>query len=210
MYSDLSDEQLMGRFKAGDAGAFEALLRRHRTPVFTFIVRMVGDRTRAEDLAQETFLKVVKGAGSWVEKAKFTTWLYTVARNQCLDFMRREKLRRTESLDAPASMDDEDKSLVETMASPLPAVDRAAESARLRPLLARALAALPDEQREVFVLREYAGVPFKEIAEMTGAPENTVKSRMRYALDALRRALAAMGVDADAAEDEPLPQAVVR
>lgn len=206
MPSELTDEQLMVRFKGGDASAFEALLRRHQTPVFNFIARMVGDRARAEDLAQETFIKVIKGVGTWVEKAKFTTWLYTVARNQCLDSMRRETLRRAESLDAAAAGDEDGRALVETIADAGAAVDRSADSARLRPLLERALAGLPEEQREVFVLREYSGLQFKEIAELTGAPENTVKSRMRYALEGLRKALVALGVDASAAEDEPLAE----
>jgi RNA polymerase sigma-70 factor (ECF subfamily) len=80
---------------------------------------------------------------------------------------------------------------------------RGAESARLRPVLQKALLSLPAEQREVFILREQAGVPFKEIAELVGVNENTVKSRMRYALEGLRKALAAAGVDADTAADEP-------
>src|SRR5437588_83454 len=83
--------------------------------------------------------------------------------------------------------------------------DRAADSARLRPLLQRALLSLPAEQREVFVLREQAGLPFKEIADLVGANENTVKSRMRYALLGLRKALADEGVTAEDAEPEPPP-----
>src|SRR5260370_29171870 len=92
-------------------------------------------------------------------------------------------------------------------AVPAGEIDRAGGAARsrLRPGLARALAALPAEQREVFLLREQAGVPFKEIAELTGVNENTVKSRMRYALEGLRKSLAAAGVDEDAAADEPAP-----
>jgi RNA polymerase sigma-70 factor (ECF subfamily) len=80
---------------------------------------------------------------------------------------------------------------------------RGAESARLRPVLQQALLSLPAEQREVFILREQAGVPFKEIAELVGVNENTVKSRMRYALEGLRKALLAAGVDADTGADEP-------
>jgi RNA polymerase sigma-70 factor (ECF subfamily) len=82
---------------------------------------------------------------------------------------------------------------------------RGAESALLRPVLQRALLSLPAEQREVFVLREQAGVPFREIAEMVGVNENTVKSRMRYALEGLRKALAAAGVSEETAAEEPAP-----
>jgi RNA polymerase sigma-70 factor (ECF subfamily) len=190
-------------FQAGDARAFETLVRKHRTPVFNFILRFVGQRARAEDVLQETWLKVVRSAGEYTPKAKFTTWLYTIARNLCVDSARKESYRQASSLEAPAAGADGEEGrplgegLPDTGASP----ERGAYNARLRPMLERALAALPEEQREVFILREYSGIPFKDIAEVTGVSENTVKSRMRYALDGLRRRLADMGVDGDLAED---------
>ncbi|GAC1608683.1 MAG: sigma-70 family RNA polymerase sigma factor [Myxococcales bacterium] len=200
MEPDLSDEELLAAFQQGDAGAFERLLRRHRGPLFTFLVRMLGDRERAEDLAQETFLRIVKGAGAWERRARFKAWLYAIARNLCADAGRRDKLRRTDSLDdSERGRDGEEGApLVETLPAEGPGPERGAESARLRPLLSRALAALPDDQREVFVLREQAGVTFAEIAEMLSVNENTVKSRMRYALVGLRKALAAAGIGDDA------------
>lgn len=200
---ETSDERLMLAFQAGDARAFETLVRKHRTPVFNFILRFVGHRARAEDVLQETWLKVVRSAGEYTPKAKFTTWLYTIARNLCVDSARKESYRQASSLEAPAAGADGEEGrplgegLPDTGASP----ERGAYNARLRPLLERALASLPEEQREVFILREYSGIPFKDIAEVTGVSENTVKSRMRYALDGLRRRLADMGVDGDLAED---------
>ncbi len=191
-------------FKAGDARAFEALVLRHRGPVFNFILRFTGNRARAEELLQEAWLKVVRGASDYEPKARFTTWVYTIARNLCVDNSRKESYRRTESLDAPAGrMDDGDGRLLgEAIADPAGmSPDRGAHAARIRPFIERALAALPEEQREVFVLREYAGVAFKEIAQVTGVPENTVKSRMRYALEGLRKKLTEAGVDGDLAED---------
>ena len=196
----MSDEELLAAFQQGDPGAFERLLRRHRGPLFTFLVRMTGDREKAEDLAQETFLRLVKGAAAWEHRARFQTWLYTIARNLCVDQSRRDKFRRADSLDADGPGDE--PPLVDSVAADGPGPDRGAESARLRPLLQAALLGLPVEQREVFVLREQAGVPFKEIAEVVGANENTVKSRMRYALEGLRKALAAAGVGGDLAEPE--------
>ena len=190
-------------FRAGDARAFEVLVRRHRTPVFNFILRFTGHRARAEDVLQETWLKVVRSAPDYETKAKFTTWLYTIARNLCVDSARKESYRQTASLESATTGSDGEaqRPLAEALPDEGASPERGAYNARLRPLLERALSGLPEEQREVFVLREYSGIPFKEIAEVTGVSENTVKSRMRYALEGLRRRLGELGVDGDLAED---------
>jgi RNA polymerase sigma-70 factor (ECF subfamily) len=184
-----SDEELMRRFRAGEGGAFPVLVQRHRARVFAFVLRLTQDRSRAEDALQETWLRVVRGAAGYTPTAKFTTWVYTIARNICVDAARREQHRAAEPLseeppDAGTAWNDP---------------ERGAASTELRPLLEAAVAALPAEQREVFLLRELAGIPFADIARMTGAPEPTVKSRMRYALEALRRHLGSVGVDGDTA-----------
>lgn len=201
MGEERTDEELLADYQQGDLGAFEALLRRHRAPLFSFLLRMLGDREKAEDLAQETFLRIVKGAQAWEHRARFQTWLFTIARNLCVDASRRERFRRADSLDQ--SGPDDEPAMVETVPGSGIDPSRGAESARLRPVLQKALLGLPAEQREVFILREQAGVPFKEIAELVGVNENTIKSRMRYALEGLRKALLAAGVDASAAEPEP-------
>lgn len=181
-----TDEELMLAFAKGDASAFEALVGRHRSHVFTFLLRSCGNRARAEDLLQETWLRVIRGSADYrVTKAKFTTWLFTLARNLVLDHARKRS-----SHDAPL-----DEVAMATLASDDASPEQAAHAAGLRPLLERALATLPSEQREVFLLREYAGMPFKDIAEVTGTSDNTVKSRMRYALDALRQRLVELGVE---------------
>lgn len=189
----------MLRFQTGDARAFEVLVRRHRTPVFSFLLRLTGDRGRAEDLCQEAFLKVVKAAAGWQERARFSTWLYAIARNLAVDESRRQAFRRAEPLD-PARPGDAPRP---EPAAEDPGPDRLADAALVRPKLEAALQSLPAEQREVFLLREYAGLRFGEIAEVTGTPENTVKSRMRYALEALRAALAARGIGPDAGPSTP-------
>lgn len=181
----------MRRYQAGDVGAFEVLLRRHRAALHAFLYRFTGDAARAEDLAQETWLRIVAAAPRWERRARFKTWVYSVARNLAVDEARRTAHRSTDSLDATP---DGSAPLADRIAGDDPGPDRAAESALLRPKLEAALAALPVEQREVFVLREYSGVPFAEIAEITGAPVPTVKSRMRYALEALRAELSRRGV----------------
>jgi RNA polymerase sigma-70 factor, ECF subfamily len=180
-----TDERLMLRFQHGDVRAFEVLVRRHRTPVFSFLARLTGDRARAEDLCQEAFLKAVRASADWEPRARFQTWLYAMARNGAIDEARRQVFRRAAPLEE-----------VRGAASPAedPPPDHVAEGALLRPKLEAALAALPEEQREVFLLREYAGLRFPEIARVTGVSENTVKSRMRYALEALRERLSALGL----------------
>ncbi len=186
--ADLPDEDLMIRYRRGDPRAFEVLVHRHERGLFSFLVRMLHDAQVAEDLFQETFLRVVRSADSFKRSARFKTWLYTIARNLAVDHMRRSVHRRALSLDAPVGHDD-GASFIDLVASAAPGSDRRAQDREFVEALARALADLPAEQREVFLLREYEAMPFKEIAEVVDAPVNTVKSRMRYALEGLRRAL---------------------
>ncbi len=185
-----SDEQLMDRYQAGDARAFEILLRRHGPAVQGYILRTLGDPEAARDLVQEVFLRIVKSAGEYQRRAKFTTWMYTIARNLCIDAGRRRKFRRTVSLDQPTDDNPDSGTLLDTVSDPSPLQDRLATGARVRGQLEQVLARMNPDQRDVFVLREFQGLSFKEIAEMVGSSENTVKSRMRYALETLRAALA--------------------
>jgi len=197
----VADETLMLAYKSGDVRSFEQLVRRHRGAVYNFLLRLSGNRQRAEDLLQETWLKVVRSAGTYEARARFTTWVYTIARNLCMDAMRKDSYRKADSLDATQGDGEDERALGEKVPSPDALPDRAAHAQALRPVLEKALGKLPMEQREVFLLREYHGVQFKEIAQVTGVPENTVKSRMRYALEALRKQLAAAGIEGDMAEE---------
>jgi RNA polymerase sigma-70 factor (ECF subfamily) len=186
MLRDEADEVLMFAYQEGDVRAFEVLLTRHRKPVFNFILRFVGSRELAEDLLQETFLRVIKGAARYERKAKFTTWLYTIARNLCVDQSRRAKHRKAQSLDAPMSKSGESGTLLDVVPGTNMPSDRAAVSKELHGKIHQALENLSEEQREVFLMREFLDMPFKQIADVVGVPENTVKSRMRYALEKLR------------------------
>lgn len=194
--ADKHDAELMNRFKAGDARSFELLLARHRKSVYHFCLRMVGERTAAEDAMQEVFLRVVKSAKGWEHQAKFSTWLFTIARNHCIDAIRKASYRKTASLDQSLKeSEDQGTTLGDRVADDeAMAPDRGAESLRLRSTLATAIASLSEEQREVFVMRQYSGVPFKEIADIVGVSENTVKSRMRYALEHMRGSLKKAGI----------------
>ena len=188
---DDSDEGLMLRYQKGDVRAFEILLGRHRKPVFNFVLRYVGEPAHAEDLLQEVFLRLIKGADAYQKQAKFTTWLYTIARNLCVDASRRGKHRKAYSLDVPMGQDGEKEgaTLLDVVADKGAGTDRKVISKELHGKLHAAIGKLSEDQREVFLMREFLDMPFREIADVVGCPENTVKSRMRYALEKLREEL---------------------
>ena len=188
--ADISDEALMIRYQRGDKGAFTALVRRHQGPLYNFAFRQLRLQSAAEDVVQEAFVRVVQNAADFKHEARFTTWVYTITRNLCIDQLRKRALRRHASLDESRTGEEGDPTLGEQTADSRASVDREATGSELKERIVKALDTLPDEQREVFLLREIAGMPFKEIAEVTGIAENTVKSRMRYALERLQEALA--------------------
>lgn len=186
---DPPDESLMLRYQQGDRSAFVQLVRRHQAPLFNFALRQVRVPQVAEDVVQEAFVRVVQNALEFKHEARFTTWVYTITRNLCIDHLRKRALRKHPSLDEARGEEGEGPTLGEQTADPRASVEREATGTELKERIARAVDKLPDEQREVFVMREVANLPFKEIAEITGVPENTVKSRMRYALERLQEAL---------------------
>ena len=187
-----SNEDLMGAFRDGDVRAFELLVLRHRRGLYNFVLRSVHNRGRAEELLQDVFVRVVRSKNRYQRTAKFTTWIYTIARNLCVDESRRQRFRRTVPLEGKRRGKDGDEgpSPLDSREAENVATDEAADAPTLRRRLEAAVDRLPDEQREVFLMRQVAGLSFKEIGETVGAPENTVKSRMRYALDKLRDELA--------------------
>jgi RNA polymerase sigma-70 factor (ECF subfamily) len=181
----------MLRYQGGDRAAFTLLVKRHKTAVYNFVLRQVRSPAVAEDLAQDVFVRVVQAAAEFRHSARFSTWIYTIARNLCIDQLRKSQLRRHPSLDQPGAGEEDGPTLGERTADPHPAhaVDRAAIGGELGRRIQHAVEELPEDQREVFLLREVGNVPFKDIAAMIGVPENTVKSRMRYALERLQKAL---------------------
>jgi RNA polymerase sigma-70 factor (ECF subfamily) len=182
-----SDEELMVAFQGGEKPAFEELLKRHQNGVYNFIFRFLGNRELAEEVFQEAFFKVHQAADRYLPNGKFTTWLYTIVRNLCVDTFRRKKIRVAISLDE--RRDEGDASLGDKIAGDNIPADIVSSARQIESALESALAKLNDDQREVFLLREKEGFKFEEIADMTGVSVNTVKSRMRYALEGLRRAL---------------------
>jgi RNA polymerase sigma-70 factor (ECF subfamily) len=190
----MTSEALMAAFQKGDAKAFSELMARHEKPLWNFLRRFVAVESQAEDLLQETFLRVIRHAGDWQPSAKFSTWLYTIARNLCTDQARRMSLRKAASLDAPAGPPDGgDGDGAPRRIDRLDGGDRggevAAQNRQAGSRIEEAVAGLPHDQREVFLMREVMDMSFAEIAAAVGASEPTVKSRMRYALGKLREAL---------------------
>lgn len=185
------DAKLFQAFQNGDHQAFETLLKRHERGVVSFIFRQVGNYDRAQELGQETFLRVIRNADGWTPSARFRTWLFTIARNLCIDEARRARHRQSDSLDEQIYEDSDGATGVDRLQD-VDALnpEQAPVRSEFRIRMQKLLHALPDEQREVFCLRHFEDMRFTEIAKLQGISENTVKSRMRYALAALREALA--------------------
>lgn len=190
---DATDEMLMVRYQRGERKAFAELVRRHNRPIYNFVLRQLRAPSVAEEVTQDVFMRLVQNAADFKHEARFLTWLYTIARNLCIDQLRKLAHRRHASLDQSVSDGSGEAGplLGESISDPNPhtSAERSALSLEVRSSIVKAVDALPDDQREVFLLREVANLPFRDIAEITGVGENTVKSRMRYALDRLKDAL---------------------
>ena len=187
----LADEELMLRFVEGDHSGFIQLLEKFKPQLVDFAVQMVRDRETAEDIAQETFLRVFRAKDSYRPLAKFSTWLYTIATNRCLDELRRH--RREVSLEsvlgrAPTA---EDHLL---QAGPLrrpPATrpDVQAEQNELASLVREVIGSLSHEHRQMILLRTHEGLGYAQAAARLGCSVGTAKSRMHYAMKNLRDGL---------------------
>ena len=184
---ETSDEALMLAYAGGDAAAFATLYDRHERPVYRFLLRSAGSAETAADLLQETWLAVVRHAATYEVRARFSTWLYGIARNKLIDHWR---ARRPEvSLDEPAANDPEETRVEQLAADRAwqPEV-RALSQQQARAYLA-AVEALPPAQRDAFLLQVEGELTLEEIGELTGVGRETVKSRLRYAQARLREAL---------------------
>ena len=180
---DPSDASLLARFARGEARAMDALVRRHGDAVYGFVRRFLGpEDPQVDDVTQEVWLRVLRAHASFDGRSRFTTWLFSVTRNACTDALRR-RLRR-----APPSDADEPPP-VERLEDPGPAVEERVSRRELAARVERAVASLPHDLREVFLLRETTDLTFEEIARALDVPRETVKSRMRYALERIRRSL---------------------
>lgn len=184
-----SDADLMLLVKVGDVRAFENLVGRHERPLINYFFRMTWDRQTSEDLAQEVFIRIYNHAKDYEVQAKFTTYLYRVARNLWIDRLRHEAhAPRTVSLDAP--MDAEGDPYHDIIHGHGPAPDQRMETDERASIVRRAIEALPEDQKSVLLLAESKDMKYQEIAEVLGIPLGTVKSRMHAAVMKLKELLA--------------------
>jgi RNA polymerase sigma-70 factor, ECF subfamily len=177
-----SDEDLMLAYAAGDAAAFEALYARHKGGVYRYLLRQCRQGGVTDELFQDVWMNLIRARASYAPTAKFTTWLYRLARNRLIDYYRASGHLTLVSADDEAHQD---------AVAALPAARgddplARAEAGELGQRLRAAVAALPPAQREAFLLQQEGGLSLPEIAELTGVGTETVKSRLRYALVKLR------------------------
>jgi RNA polymerase sigma-70 factor (ECF subfamily) len=186
---DDSDEALMLAYARGDATAFERLYLRHKGPTYRYFLRHTSDRATADELQQDVWLRVVRARERYTVDARFTTWLYTLARHRLVDHWRAKRRVAFESLDTTA--DDPPASGLQEpdpgsdFADPLSLAIGAQDAQRLLD----ALATVPAAQRDAFLLHVEGGLSLAEIARLADLPVETVKSRLRYAYRRLRSEL---------------------
>lgn len=180
-----SDSQLIQAFHAGESAALEELVLRHKDRVFTSILFLVKDRFLAEDLFQDVFIKIIdtiKGR-RYNDEGKFVSWAMRIAHNLCVDHFRR--IKRT-----PTVINTEGRDVFEWLQFGEEGADAKMMRRQSHARVQKMLEHLPEEQREVIVLRHYANLSFKEIAEITNCSINTALGRMRYGLINLRKLMA--------------------
>ena len=186
LLSKLSDHELINSFNTGNVNAFEALVLRHKDKLYTSIFFLVKDKYLAEDIFQDVFIRIIDTikSGRYTEEGKFLPWAMRIAHNLCVDYFR--KVKRTPTI---KNSDDQDifEVLNFTEDSAEDKMIRKQSHNRVKDMLDQ----LPEDQREVIILRHYADMSFKEIAEITNCSINTALGRMRYGLINLRKMMVA-------------------
>jgi len=181
--TSMDDGTLMLRYRNGDTRAFEILYTRHKGALYRYLQRLCRNREAVNDLFQETWSKLITSRQRYEVRAQFTTFLFHIAHNCAVDYFRRAERQHI------GRTDDVDQLQERLPSADTDRPDTQASEAQLQAAFQRALAQLPDEQRNVFVLREETGMSLEEISQVTGVTMETAKSRLRYALAKLRTAL---------------------
>jgi RNA polymerase sigma-70 factor (ECF subfamily) len=189
LLSQQSDEALMGRVARGGQDAFEVLLSRYEDAVVTFCYAFVRNRELAEDLAQETFLRVYRSAPRYRPLAKFTTWLYRISANLCINELNKGKLRKAVSLDEPAGSNPDGTRIVERIAADVKPPLNEAEIREAHALVEEAITRLPEDQRTTLVMVEYHNLSYRDIADILGVTVSAIKMRVKRARETLRDTL---------------------
>lgn len=181
----IPDYELIQRFIKGEESCFEQLIHRHKNKVFAYISLYIRDQALAEDLFQDTFMKVIQSvkSGKYQDNGKFISWVMRIAHNLIIDHFRRMKQMNT------VSNDDYDSDLFNSKKFSEATIEDSMIKKQIQKDIRRMISELPDDQREVVVLRHYAGLSFKEIAEITDVSINTALGRMRYALINMRKTM---------------------
>ena len=174
MDNTASNEDLMIKTSKGDEDAFEALALRHQTSVLNLIYRFIGDRTKAQDLAQEVFLRVWQAAENYEPKAKFTTWIYRITVNLCLNELKSARRKRWFSFHR--TDEDSEKSIEETFSDGSPTAEDLLLAKERSRQISDALHSLPDNQRMALVLKRYDDLSYQEIAQIIGCSVSAVES----------------------------------
>ena len=183
MNKSISDYELLKRFINGEQSCFEQIIHRHKNKVFAYISLYIRDQALAEDIFQDTFLKVIQSvkSGKYQDNGKFISWVMRIAHNLIIDHFRRIRQMNTISNDEYESDLFNSKKLAEST------VEDDIIKRQIQKDVRKMISHLPDDQREVAILRHYAGLSFKEIAEITDVSINTALGRMRYALINMRK-----------------------
>lgn len=181
-HSVVTDQELIGRYVAGNQASLEKLIHRHKNRVFAYILMIVKDKELAEDLFQDTFIKVINTirSGSYKEEGKFIQWVMRIAHNLIIDYFRKSKR-------IPIIENKDDYDIFEKVRIPVESVEERLITEQIHLDVKKLIEYLPHEQKEVLIMRHYGDMSFKDIAEVTNVSINTALGRMRYALINLRK-----------------------
>ncbi len=178
------EKELLEKSKNGDIEAFEKLIERYQKKVFNMAFRIIGNHDDASELAQEVFIRIFKSIKTFKEESSFSTWVYRITTNICLDELRKRKNRKIVYLDD--DIKSEDGEMKRQLEDTRPTPEAAAEKNEVKRVVESAIQALSDEHRTVIVMRDLQGFSYEEIASIIKCPEGTVKSRINRARQALR------------------------
>jgi RNA polymerase sigma-70 factor (ECF subfamily) len=193
-----TDEELVSAFRGGDLSAFDTLVKRWEKKIQGAVFRIMGSGEDARDLAQETFLRAYRGLPTFKSEARFSSWLYQIALNLCRDRLRQ---RRGKIMLSIEDLDPATAARIDRSAASAQELVEARDTSRL---VSGAMATLPEEQREVIVLKEYQGLTFQEIADTLDVPVSTVKTRLYRGLVQMREHLERQGMRREAPVPAPL------